>query len=53
MPVLEAMAAGLAVVTTACLGVDTFARHGVNALLAPPRVSDPLAVVAPCVLVTP
>ena len=38
MPVLEAMAAGLAVVATACLGVDTFARHGMNALLAPPQV---------------
>lgn len=38
MPVLEAMAAGLAVVATACLGVDTFARHGMNALLAPPEV---------------
>ncbi|KAL3150732.1 hypothetical protein ABBQ32_000515 [Trebouxia sp. C0010 RCD-2024] len=37
MPVLEAMAAGLAVVATACLGVDTFARHGMNALLAPPQ----------------
>lgn len=39
MPVLEAMAAGLAVVATACLGVDTFARHGMNALLAAPQVS--------------
>ena len=38
MPVLEAMAAGLAVVATACLGVDTFARHGINALVAPPQV---------------
>ena len=38
MPVLEAMAAGLAVVATSCLGVDTFARHGMNALLAPPQV---------------
>lgn len=37
MPVLEAMAAGLAVVATACLGVDTFARHGMNALLAAPQ----------------
>lgn len=37
MPVLEAMAAGLAVVATACLGLDTFARHGVNALLAAPQ----------------
>ena len=38
MPVLEAMAAGLAVVATACLGVDTFARHATNALLASPQV---------------
>ena len=38
MPVLEAMAAGLAVVATACLGLDTFARHGMNALLAAPQV---------------
>lgn len=38
MPVLEAMAAGLAVVATACLGLDTFARHGMNALLAAPVV---------------
>ena len=40
MPVLEAMAAGLAVVATACLGVDTFARHGMNALLAAPQVGS-------------
>lgn len=40
MPVLEAMAAGLAVVATACLGVDTFARHGMNALLAPTEVHN-------------
>lgn len=38
MPVLEAMAAGLAVVATSCLGLDTFARHGINALLAGPQV---------------
>jgi glycosyltransferase involved in cell wall biosynthesis len=36
MPVMEAMASGLAVVSTRCLGVNTFARHGVNALLADP-----------------
>ena len=40
MPVLEAMAAGLAVVATSCLGLDTFARHGINALLASPQVAD-------------
>ena len=38
MPVLEAMAAGLPVVASACLGVQTFAQHGVNALLADPQV---------------
>lgn len=47
MPVLEAMAAGLAVVATACLGVDTFARHGMNALLAPPQVHKPSAACMP------
>ena len=41
MPVLEAMAAGLAVVATRCLGLDTFARHAMNALLAGPQVSGP------------
>ncbi len=40
MPVLEAMAAGLPVVATACLGLDTFARHGMNALLAAPQVGS-------------
>lgn len=34
MPVLEAMASGIACVATNCLGVQTFAQHGVNALLA-------------------
>lgn len=38
MPVLEAMASGVAVVATRCLGVQTFAIHGVNALLAGPQV---------------
>ena len=53
MPVLEAMAAGLAVVATACLGVDTFARHGMNALLAPPQVpkSSPPPPPPPCLVV--
>lgn len=36
MPVLEAMACGLPVVTTDCLGVRAFAVHGDNALMAPP-----------------
>eukprot|EP00884_Botryococcus_braunii_P014691 jgi/Botrbrau1/23222/Bobra.0041s0064.1 len=34
MPVLEAMASGLAVVSTRCLGVDSFAVHDYNVLLA-------------------
>ena len=38
MPVLEGMASGLPVVATTCLGVQTFAQHGVNALLADPQV---------------
>jgi glycosyltransferase involved in cell wall biosynthesis len=38
MPVMEAMASGLAVVATNCLGVASFARHSVNALLADPQV---------------
>eukprot|EP00210_Caulerpa_lentillifera_P003532 g3369.t1 len=36
MPVLEAMASGLAVVTTDCFGVRSFATHGVNCLMAEP-----------------
>ncbi|KAK9815193.1 hypothetical protein WJX73_010532 [Symbiochloris irregularis] len=37
MPVLEAMASGLAVVATRCLGVESFAQHGTNCLLADPQ----------------
>ncbi|KAK9815607.1 hypothetical protein WJX72_006662 [[Myrmecia] bisecta] len=37
MPVLEAMASGLAVVATNCLGLSTFATHGVDCLIAEPR----------------
>jgi hypothetical protein len=47
MPVLEAMAAGLPVVASACLGVQTFAQHGVNALLADPQACDTLCF-PPC-----
>lgn len=36
MPVLEAMASGLAVVTTRCYGVTHFAEHGRNCLMADP-----------------
>ena len=37
MPVMEAMASGLAVVAARCLGVQTFARHAQNCLLADPQ----------------
>lgn len=37
MPVMEAMASGLAVVATRCLGVATFAQHVQNCLLADPQ----------------
>ncbi len=37
MPVLEAMACGLAVVTSSCFGVDTFAAHGRDCLMAQPE----------------
>ncbi len=40
MPVLEAMASGLAVVSTRCLGVDSFAVHDYNVLLAGKQVSS-------------
>ena len=36
MPVLEAMACGLAVVTTACGGISAFASPGINCLVAEP-----------------
>ena len=34
LPVMEAMASGLPVVATRCLGVAAFAEHGFNCLLA-------------------
>lgn len=39
MPVLEAMASGLAVVATRCLGVNSFGQHLTNCLLADPLAS--------------
>lgn len=39
MPVLEAMASGLAVVATRCLGVNSFCQHLLNCLLADPLAS--------------
>ncbi|CAL8468850.1 g8391 [Coccomyxa elongata] len=51
MPVLEGMASGLACVATNCLGVQTFAQHGVNALLANPQDVESLAKLLLTVLV--
>ncbi len=52
MPVLEGMASGLPVVATSCLGVQTFAQHGVNALLADPQVLQAVRLLgSPFVLV--
>ena len=48
MPVMEAMASGLAVVATHCLGVATFAVHGQNALLADSQVRDSRMVGCHC-----
>jgi glycosyltransferase involved in cell wall biosynthesis len=42
LPALEAMACGCAVVTTACGGVDSFARPEVNCLMV--RPGDPPAL---------
>lgn len=43
MPVMEAMASGLAVVTTNCLGVTSFAIHGLNCLLVNDHEPDTCA----------
>lgn len=37
MPVMEAMASGLAVVTSRCYGVEHFAKDRVNCLMVPSR----------------
>ncbi len=50
LPVLEAMASGLAVVTTQCIGVSFFAKHGINALVAEPQVRFPLKSLKPSTL---
>lgn len=38
LPVMEAMASGLPVVATRCLGLAAFAEHGFNCLLADAQV---------------
>ena len=43
MPVMEAMASGVPVVTSRCFGVDMFCRDGVNCLTAPPTDVSGLA----------
>ncbi|MHB1357632.1 MAG: glycosyltransferase family 4 protein [Anaerolineae bacterium] len=43
LPALEAMACGAPVVTTACCGIDDFARDGENCLITPPREPTKLA----------
>lgn len=43
LPVLEAMAAGLPVITTDCGGVNEFVKHEVNALVVPVRDAEALA----------
>lgn len=43
LPALEAMACGAPVVTTACCGIDDFARDKENCLMTPPREPAKLA----------
>jgi glycosyltransferase involved in cell wall biosynthesis len=50
MPVMEAMASGIPVVTSACMGVDMFCHSGFNCLMVPP--TDTLAMAkAVCTLI--
>lgn len=44
LPPLEAMACGCAVVTTACGGVEDYAKDGVNCIVVPPADSKALAL---------
>jgi len=48
LPVLEAMACGAPVVTTACGGVSDFVHHGENCLVVPPRQPERLAHAINC-----
>jgi glycosyltransferase involved in cell wall biosynthesis len=50
MPVMEAMASGIPVVTSACMGVDMFCHSGFNCLMVTP--TDTLAMAkAVCTLI--
>lgn len=43
MPVLEAMASGLPIVTTDCFGIRTFCRHNHNCYISDPNDLNMLA----------
>lgn len=53
LPALEAMACGAPVVTTACCGVDDFARDRENCLMTPPREPAKLADALQTVMMDP
>ena len=53
MPVLEAMAAGVPVVTSKCYGVDSFATEGVDCLMAEPHNTPALAAAVLRILQSP